>query len=252
MQAGCIQRNRDAVRTICAGFHLPAAFQLAQWASKRSRQKNSTPSCWPIQVRQAAAIALPTAAKLMALRSPSLRHAAHHVPCLLQQARCYAGASQLQLIKELRERTGAPMTDVKNALTATNWDLGAHGTGRSRAGRAAAARHAPPGSCHSASWAAGLGLKAHRHQPCPTRPPARLQRRRPRSSGRRGWQRLLRRQRGTQQRGWWGSPRAHARRRWWRCGRVVVGVCVCVGVGRAGGSLPGGRYQQKDNGPAGA
>lgn len=70
----------------------------------------------------------------MALRSPSLRHAARHVPCLLQQARCYAGASQLQLIKELRERTGAPMTDVKNALAATNWDLGAHGTGRSRAG----------------------------------------------------------------------------------------------------------------------
>lgn len=44
---------------------------------------------------------------------------------LAQQLRRYAAPSnQLQLIKELRERTGAPMTDVKTALQAANWDLG--------------------------------------------------------------------------------------------------------------------------------
>lgn len=43
----------------------------------------------------------------------------------LQQLRCFAAApSQLQLIKELRERTGAPMSDVKTALQAAGWDLG--------------------------------------------------------------------------------------------------------------------------------
>jgi hypothetical protein len=35
-----------------------------------------------------------------------------------------AASNQLALIKELRERSGAPMTDVKAALQATDWDIG--------------------------------------------------------------------------------------------------------------------------------
>lgn len=43
----------------------------------------------------------------------------------LQHLRCYAAASnQMALIKELRERTGAPISDVKNALQAAEWNLG--------------------------------------------------------------------------------------------------------------------------------
>ena len=55
----------------------------------------------------------------------SLREACRPA-AMLTQLRCIeAPANQLQLIKDLRERTGAPMTDVKTALQAANWDLGA-------------------------------------------------------------------------------------------------------------------------------
>lgn len=69
-------------------------------------------------------------ALLQALRQACVRQqlAAPHVGGL-QQLRWLAAApgNQLQLIKELRERTGAPMTDVKAALQAAGWDLGALG-----------------------------------------------------------------------------------------------------------------------------
>ncbi|KDD75344.1 hypothetical protein H632_c731p0, partial [Helicosporidium sp. ATCC 50920] len=35
-----------------------------------------------------------------------------------------AGASKMEVIKELRERSGAPMMDVKNALAEAQWDIG--------------------------------------------------------------------------------------------------------------------------------
>ena len=61
-----------------------------------------------------------------AARQAAGRQQLHAVPIAsLQQLRFFAAPSnQLQLIKELRERTGAPMTDVKTALQAANWDLG--------------------------------------------------------------------------------------------------------------------------------
>lgn len=43
----------------------------------------------------------------------------------LQQLRGYAAPSnQLALIKELRERTGSPIGDVKKCLESCGWDLG--------------------------------------------------------------------------------------------------------------------------------
>ena len=43
----------------------------------------------------------------------------------LLQLRWFSAAGNLQLIKQLREETGAPMTDVKKALEAVGWDKGA-------------------------------------------------------------------------------------------------------------------------------
>ena len=65
-------------------------------------------------------------ALLQALRQVARQQVARHAaPQSVQQLRCFAApANQLQLIKELRERTGAPMTDVKTALQAAGWDLG--------------------------------------------------------------------------------------------------------------------------------
>lgn len=54
----------------------------------------------------------------------SARHAAHLQQGSLLQLRCMSAASNLQLIKQLREETGAPMTDVKKALEAVGWDKG--------------------------------------------------------------------------------------------------------------------------------
>lgn len=34
------------------------------------------------------------------------------------------GSGQLAAIKELREKTGAPMKDVKQVLVSSNWDIG--------------------------------------------------------------------------------------------------------------------------------
>ena len=77
----------------------------------------------------------------------SLRQAARHQAARLagttfsvQQLRCFAApANQLQLIKELRERTGAPISDVKTALQAAGWDLGESSSRQE--GRYAAGRH---------------------------------------------------------------------------------------------------------------
>lgn len=96
-----------------------------------------------------------TMALLQALRQAARQQVARPSATLggLQQLRWLAAApgNQLQLIKELRERTGAPMTDVKAALQAAGWDLGAVPPGEG-AGCAAAAgiaeltdgRHASP------------------------------------------------------------------------------------------------------------
>lgn len=43
-------------------------------------------------------------------------------PCASR--RMSAGASKMEVIKELRERSGAPMMDVKNALAEAQWDIG--------------------------------------------------------------------------------------------------------------------------------
>lgn len=42
-----------------------------------------------------------------------------------QTWRCFAAApNQMALIKQLREKTGAPIADVKSALQQAEWDLG--------------------------------------------------------------------------------------------------------------------------------
>lgn len=57
------------------------------------------------------------------LRLLPRRAAASNWECL----RGYAGASSsLAAIKELRERSGAPIVDVKSALEEAAWDLGAY------------------------------------------------------------------------------------------------------------------------------
>ena len=66
-------------------------------------------------------------ALLHSLRQAARHQAARHAGTTfgLQQLRCFAApGNQLQLIKELRERTGAPISDVKTALLAAGWDLG--------------------------------------------------------------------------------------------------------------------------------
>ena len=65
-------------------------------------------------------------ALLQALRQSLRSQAAHGVPApVLQQLRGFAAApNKLGLIKELREMTGAPVTEVKAALAASDWDLG--------------------------------------------------------------------------------------------------------------------------------
>lgn len=65
------------------------------------------------------------AALLQSLRQAARLQAGHGAVSSLQQLRCLAApANQLQLIKKLREQTGAPMGDVKTALQAAGWDLG--------------------------------------------------------------------------------------------------------------------------------
>lgn len=68
--------------------------------------------------------ALRTGLRLQAAPGLQLPHAG----ACFQLLRGFAAApNQMALIKELRERTGAPITDVKAALTAAEWDLGARG-----------------------------------------------------------------------------------------------------------------------------
>ncbi|KAL4434430.1 hypothetical protein ABPG75_000871 [Micractinium tetrahymenae] len=89
--------------------------------------------------------ALRQAAGLQAARHGglALREACLPASMLCQQLRGYAVPSnQLQLIKELRERTGAPMTDVKTALQAANWDLDAAVAELRKKGLAAASKKA--------------------------------------------------------------------------------------------------------------
>lgn len=76
----------------------------------------------------------------------ALREALLPAIVLTQQLRGYAAPSnQLQLIKELRERTGAPMTDVKTALQAANWDLGTQNVAMRES---ATRQNRLPTSCH--------------------------------------------------------------------------------------------------------
>ena len=66
--------------------------------------------------------ALRTGLRLQAAPGLQLPHASG---ACFQLLRGFAAApNQMALIKELRERTGAPITDVKAALKAAEWDLG--------------------------------------------------------------------------------------------------------------------------------
>ena len=48
------------------------------------------------------------------------------LPSLAYIARSYAtAAGSMALVKDLRERSGAPISDVKSALVEADWDLGA-------------------------------------------------------------------------------------------------------------------------------
>lgn len=44
------------------------------------------------------------------------------------------GVSKMDLIKDLRERTGAPISDVKAALEETKWDIGGWAVAKGRRG----------------------------------------------------------------------------------------------------------------------
>ena len=47
------------------------------------------------------------------------------LPTLSQTCRNYAAAAgSMALVKDLRERSGAPISDVKSALVEAAWDLG--------------------------------------------------------------------------------------------------------------------------------
>ena len=64
-------------------------------------------------------------ALLQALRQASGLQAAGRLAPALQQLRGFAApANQMALIKELRERTGSPIGDVKKCLESCGWDLG--------------------------------------------------------------------------------------------------------------------------------
>jgi hypothetical protein len=79
----------------------------------------------------------PTMSLLHSLRQAARHQAARNAGATfgVQQLRCFAApANQLQLIKELRERTGAPISDVKTALQAAGWDLGESSRQGRRAG----------------------------------------------------------------------------------------------------------------------
>lgn len=73
----------------------------------------------------------------------------------LQNLRCFAaGASQqLAVIKELRERSGAPISDVKSALVEAEWDVDKAFDGLRKKGLAAATKKA---SRHAAEGLIGL------------------------------------------------------------------------------------------------
>lgn len=61
--------------------------------------------------------------QLLPLLSSQLGHSAASVP--VQALRTYAvAAGSMALVKDLREKSGAPISDVKSALVEANWDPG--------------------------------------------------------------------------------------------------------------------------------
>ena len=61
--------------------------------------------------------------RLLPLLSEQLGHSANSVS--IQALRTYAAASgSMALVKDLREKSGAPIQDVKSALVEANWDPG--------------------------------------------------------------------------------------------------------------------------------
>ncbi|PSC75347.1 elongation factor Ts [Micractinium conductrix] len=86
-------------------------------------------------------------------RPPTLRQARRVDG--LQQLRWLAApaSNQMALIKDLRERTGAPISDVKSALQAANWDMDAAVGELRKKGLAAATKKA---SRHAAEGLVGL------------------------------------------------------------------------------------------------
>jgi hypothetical protein len=145
----------------------------------------------------------------------------------LQQLRGLAVAAapsnQMQLIKQLREQTGAPIGDVKTALQSANWDLG-EATKYPCIAPALSRRH-----LQSPPWMPGR----RRCRRClPAAAPssssalspvvlAVLQRPPPQSCASRGWRQPTRRPRGMRQKAWWALPAATAWRRWWRWAQAM-------------------------------
>ena len=177
-------------------------------------------------------------ALLQALRQVARQQVARHAaPQSVQQLRCFAApANQLQLIKELRERTGAPMTDVKTALQAAGWDLGEdaenvphreemmRNLARDCIGRPAPWDNCLPPLCRLLGLSGGTPPHPCLHPCCCQMLPWL-------SCAKRAWRLPTRRPRGTQQRGWWGWQRATAWRQLWRCAPVACRTLRMAVVG---------------------
>ena len=52
----------------------------------------------------------------------------HRLLPLLAEQLAYGPASSMALVKDLREKSGAPISDVKSALVEANWDPGENKT----------------------------------------------------------------------------------------------------------------------------
>lgn len=66
--------------------------------------------------------------RLLPLLSRQLGHSVTDAP--MQALRSYAvAAGSMALVKDLREKSGAPISDVKSALVEANWDPGVYTSG---------------------------------------------------------------------------------------------------------------------------